>query len=47
MLVPVPGGTSDVSNFLDGGQNTGTIHEVIANIASHTISAFVIGVALI
>ena len=47
LLVPVPGGTADIRNFLDGGEDTGTIDEVVSLVASNAGTLLVVSVALI
>lgn len=47
LVIPVPSGTSDISNLLDGGKNTGSLNQVISLVAGHTESVSVISIALI
>jgi hypothetical protein len=45
LLVPVPLGAADVSDFLDGGKNASSIDKIVANIAADAVATLVEGVA--
>lgn len=47
LLIPIPAGTADIGNLLDGGENTSTLNEVVSHIAGETLSIGIEGVALI
>lgn len=47
LLVPVPGGASDIGNLLNGGEDALSVVQVIANITAEAGSVAIKGVALI
>lgn len=47
LLIPVPGGTSDIGDLLDWSEDTLSVVQVVANIAAEAVAIAVEGVALV
>jgi hypothetical protein len=47
LFVPVPGSTSNISNFLDGGKDALSVNQIVSNVAGKASSIAVESIALI